>query len=91
MPTSQFAVSGRVQGVGFRWFAARIARELGICGWVRNAKDGSVEAVAAGSDDALEAFEAALRRGPAGSRVEAVSRGSAHDEATLPDPFSIVR
>ena len=91
MQTARFAVSGRVQGVGYRWFAARTARELGLRGWVRNAPDGSVEAVGAGSDDALEAFGAALRRGPVGSRVDAVSRGSAHDEATLPDPFSIVR
>lgn len=91
MPTARFAVSGRVQGVGYRWFVDRTARELGIRGWVRNAPDGSVEAVAAGSDYALEAFDAALRRGPVGSRVAAVSRGSAHNEATLPHPFSIIR
>jgi acylphosphatase len=65
-------VSGRVQGVGFRWFAERTARELGLQGWVRNLPDGSVETLVEGPDDALARYFDRLRRGPAGSRVEAL-------------------
>ncbi len=64
-----FVVKGRVQGVGFRWFAVRQAEALGLVGWVRNQDDGSVEVVARGSDASLRQMEDALRRGPAGARV----------------------
>ena len=65
-------VRGRVQGVGFRYFAVRRALELGLVGWVANAADGSVQCVAEGSPDALEAFEAALRKGPLGAVIQDV-------------------
>lgn len=65
-------VEGMVQGVGYRYFAARAARELGIRGWVRNLPDGRVEAVAAGSPGAVEAFLCRLREGPPHGRVERV-------------------
>ncbi len=64
-----FVVKGRVQGVGFRWFAVRQAEALGLVGWVRNQDDGSVEVVAKGPDASLRELEDALRRGPAGARV----------------------
>jgi acylphosphatase len=67
-----YIVRGRVQGVGFRYFVARQARALELIGWVRNLPDGSVEASAAGSEEALENFERALREGPRMSRVDAV-------------------
>ena len=73
MKTTRFLVSGIVQGVGFRFFAARAARGLGIRGFVRNLPDGRVEVVAAGSLDALLEFEAILRRGPAGALVDGTS------------------
>ena len=57
-------VTGRVQGVGFRWFARDRATALGLSGWVRNRADGSLEVLAEGPTEALEAFEAALRLGP---------------------------
>ena len=91
MPATHFLITGRVQGVGFRWFAARTARSLGVTGWVRNADDGSVEVVAAAADTAIDEFAAALQRGPHGSRVDRVVRS--HDTlpaAPLPDPFEIV-
>jgi acylphosphatase len=66
-------VKGRVQGVGFRWFAERTARELGVRGWVRNLDDGSVETVAEGNDAAVAAYLARLEKGPHGSRVDAVA------------------
>ena len=65
----QWIVRGRVQGVGFRWFAMRRAEELGLAGWVRNMEDGAVEVVAAGSEAALDEFEQELRRGPRGAQV----------------------
>jgi acylphosphatase len=66
-------VTGRVQGVGYRFFAERAARELGVCGWVRNLPDGRVEAVVEGDDAAIARFLERLRQGPRGSRVEAVA------------------
>ena len=88
---ARFDVTGRVQGVGFRWFAARAARDLGLAGWVRNSADGTVQAVAAGGASALDAFEGELRRGPAGARVESVLRESLESVERLPDPFSIIK
>lgn len=68
----RYLVSGRVQGVGFRYFAADTARREGLIGSVRNLADGRVEAVAAGDAESLERFERALRRGPSRARVEHV-------------------
>ena len=68
----RFLVSGRVQGVGFRFFTQDIARREGVMGVVRNLPDGRVEIVAEGDDQSLERLEAALRRGPSHARVEDV-------------------
>ena len=68
----RFVVSGRVQGVGFRYFAVDAARREGLHGFVRNNDDGTLEAIAEGEADALERFERAMRRGPSRSRVEHV-------------------
>jgi acylphosphatase len=62
-------VSGRVQGVGFRFFAERAARTSGVSGWVRNRADGSVETVAEGEREAVTRYLEMLRSGPPGSRV----------------------
>jgi len=62
-------VSGRVQGVGFRYYAIKTARELGVTGWVRNRYDGSVEAMVHGTPEAVEAMIAWARRGPPGAVV----------------------
>ncbi len=72
MSARRAVVQGRVQGVGFRFFAERAARELGVRGWVRNLPDGSVEAVAEGDDEALATFIERLQRGPLSSRVDRV-------------------
>lgn len=69
-----WVVRGRVQGVGFRWFVQRTGARLGLGGHVRNLPDGSVETHARGDAPALEALEAALRKGPPASRVDAVIR-----------------
>jgi acylphosphatase len=68
----RFLISGRVQGVGFRWFARDAAAREGVTGWVRNLPDGRVEAWVEGETDAVTRVEAALRSGPRGSHVEDV-------------------
>jgi len=70
--TRQYVVEGRVQGIGFRDFVRRIARQNGVRGWVRNREDGRVEAVATAPAEALERFEADLRTGSPLSRIESV-------------------
>jgi acylphosphatase len=70
--TRQYVVEGRVQGIGFRDFVRRIARQHGVRGWVRNREDGRVEAVATAPAEALERFEADLRTGSPLSRIESV-------------------
>ena len=72
MRVLRYLIEGRVQGVGFRYFTRRSARQLGLAGYVRNLPDGSVEAVARGTDEALAAFEKSLEQGPPGSRVDSV-------------------
>jgi acylphosphatase len=68
----RFLISGRVQGVGFRWFTKDAATREGVRGWVRNLPDGRVEAWAEGDPDSVIRLEAALRLGPRGARVENV-------------------
>jgi acylphosphatase len=68
----RYVVKGRVQRVGFRWFVEEAAQREGVRGYVRNQHDGSVEVVAEGDLDALLRFEQAVRRGPAGARVDDV-------------------
>ena len=68
----RFLVSGRVQGVGFRYFIQDIARREGLTGFVRNLPDGRVEVVAEGDDESLRRLEAGVWRGPSHARVEHV-------------------
>jgi acylphosphatase len=68
----RFIVKGRVQRVGFRYFVDDVAHRERILGYVRNRHDGTVEVVAEGDADAMQRFETAVRRGPAGARVEDV-------------------
>lgn len=70
----RYVVEGRVQGVGFRYWVLRSARELGLSGYVRNLANGTVEVAAAGSGSALEDLEERLRQGPPAARVAAVRR-----------------
>ncbi|HXM78803.1 MAG TPA: acylphosphatase [Thermoanaerobaculia bacterium] len=66
-------VSGRVQGVGFRAFAQRAAREAGVRGWVRNLPDGSVETAVEGEEAAVGKYLERLRRGPLAGKVTAMT------------------
>jgi acylphosphatase len=72
MRSVRVVVTGRVQGVGFRWFVHSRAVELGLAGWVRNRVDGAVEAFAAGPEAPLGLLVAALREGPSRARVDDV-------------------
>ena len=77
-------INGRVQGVGYRYFVEQAARSRDLEGWVRNRRDGSVEAVFSGPADAITAMIAACRRGPSSARVDAVQ-----DEAANPDMLNL--
>ena len=66
-------IAGRVQGVGFRWFARVAARRLELGGWVMNRADGTVEVVATGPQEKLDQLRRQLSRGPDGARVESVT------------------
>lgn len=84
-------VTGRVQGVGFRWWVRHRAEDLGLVGWVMNANDErSVELVAEGEPGALAELERLLRVGPPGATVESIDarRGPASGEY---ERFGIVR
>ena len=75
----RYRISGRVQGVGFRYFAQAVAGREGVHGWIRNHPDGVVEALAEGDAESVERFERAIRHGPPGARVDDVDV-----EATVP-------
>ena len=84
-------VTGRVQGVGFRWFVREEARRLGLSGWVTNLSGGEVEVVAGGEASSLERLRRALQVGPNGAQVERVEEIQDATADSLPYPFSIVR
>src|SRR3954468_4945094 len=82
----QVTIAGRVQGVGYRAWVAHRATAHALEGWVRNRRDGSVEALFAGPEDVVAAMIASCRRGPSHARVESVQ------EATVgPDALNLRR
>jgi acylphosphatase len=85
----RFYVSGTVQGVGYRYFAERAARHLKLKGYVRNLRDGRVEAYAIGPADALSTFRSSLEHGPDGSSVTGISEEPAAIEPQFAARFSI--
>ena len=77
----QVTMRGRVQGVGYRYWVEQQARARGLEGWVRNRRDGRVEALFAGPPDVVSGMIALCRRGPAAARVDAVEDEQADAEA----------
>jgi acylphosphatase len=82
----QVTITGRVQGVGYRAWVEHRARAHGVEGWVRNRRDGSVEALFAGPEDVVADLIALCRRGPVSAHVDAV-----HDESANPDALNLRR
>jgi acylphosphatase len=82
-------VSGRVQGVGFRNYVEHIAEKLGVSGYVRNRRDGSVEVYAMGSGEQLNKLGFALEKGPMLSRVTDVREEPDHPDEKYRDNFII--
>ena len=87
--TRRYLVSGRVQGVGFRFFAQHEADRLGITGYVRNLPDGRVEVVATGSHEQLAQFRSQLEKGPRFSSVSWVLEEEAGADALYDSGFHI--
>lgn len=73
MPQKHCIISGRVQGVGFRYWTQKTAKHAGLTGWVKNLPDGTVELLAQGDETSLASFIDTLWKGPAFSRVAAVT------------------
>ena len=84
MKASKYIISGRVQGVGFRWFTKKRADEIGVRGYVRNLADGKVEVLAVAEANQLAAFLAILKAGPSYSAVTAVQQS----EVTIATDYS---
>jgi acylphosphatase len=89
--TLHVRISGRVQGVGFRWFVREEARRLGLSGWVANLPSGEVEVRASGEGSSLDRLRRALEVGPTSAGVELVQDISDSPVASLPYPFAIHR
>ncbi|HEY6904909.1 MAG TPA: acylphosphatase [Candidatus Acidoferrales bacterium] len=85
----RYYVSGAVQGVGYRYFAERVAAQLGISGYVRNLRDGRVEVYAIGLADSLASLRRCLERGPVGASVEKVTEEETPIDPRLERGFSI--
>jgi acylphosphatase len=84
MVCRHYRIRGRVQGVGYRYFARRAAQRLGVRGFVRNLPDGDVEVHAEADSDTLQEFRAELERGPDSSRVSEIVETT----TTLTDRYS---
>lgn len=85
----RYRVSGTVQGVGFRYFASRTARQLGITGYAKNLRDGRVEVYAIGTQEKLASLRKELQRGPRSAVVSDVTEEDAAIEPRFERGFSI--
>jgi acylphosphatase len=79
--TRRITVSGRVQGVWFRAWTVETAQSLGLSGWVRNCRDGSLEALVSGDDEAVAQMIEACRQGPPSAVVESLNEQPADEPA----------
>ena len=81
--TVRLRITGQVQGVGYRIWMTRTAASLGLRGWVRNRRDGSVEALVAGAPEAVSAMIEASRKGPFGAHVTGVTVTPDKDDGSV--------
>lgn len=88
MQTIALHIQGKVQQVGFRYYTQRMAQSLGVCGWVRNRPDGSVEALVQGPSESLEKLIHWCHQGPPAANVEKVD-AQIQENASLFDEFEI--
>jgi len=82
-------ITGRVQGIGYRWFVERTATDLGLTGWVKNLPDGSVETQAEGGRQVLEQFIEILKTGHHGAIVRAIKTDWTRQDRKYFDSFEI--
>jgi acylphosphatase len=82
----QVVIRGHVQGVGFRYWTTHEAIRLGLAGWVRNRRDGSVEALFAGPADVVADMMTRCRKGPDAARVDAIE-----DQPVMTDALQMIR
>jgi acylphosphatase len=85
----RFFISGRVQGVGYRYFAVNAAEQIGVAGYAKNLPDGRVEVYAIGTDCQLREFDQELRRGPAFASVSDVAEVEAEILPVFSSGFSV--
>jgi acylphosphatase len=91
LTSRRWIVTGQVQGVGFRWYIHKLAREYEVVGWVTNLPDGSVEVVAKGLGRAITSLDGFIRKGPAGAKVEQVVTNDVPHDAVDTKSFNIKR
>jgi acylphosphatase len=84
---ARLVITGRVQGVGYRDWALATGRRLGVSGWVRNRRDGAVEVLVVGEEDAVGAMIEACRKGPSLARVDSMDVEPV-DLDVLPEGFT---
>ena len=89
MPTVHLIIKGKVQGVFYRATAKNVAQELGLTGWVKNTKEGNVEALAWGSDEKVQQFINWCRQGPSKAVVTDIEINFTNEEKF--DDFRIIR
>ena len=78
-------INGKVQGVGYRFFATRVARRLGLKGWIQNTRDGTVEAAVEGEKEAIEEWLEELKEAPRYAEVTHIDQESKDFTGRLPD------
>lgn len=89
MKTVHIIVTGRVQGVGFRYFTVRCANDLGISGWVRNLPDGSVETAIQGQGEKIEEMIGLLKQGPGAANVSGLKTEEIESESEELSGFAV--
>jgi acylphosphatase len=83
--TRLIRIHGKVQGVGYRFFATRVARRLGLKGYIQNNRDGSVEAAVEGEKEAIDEWLEELKEGPRYAEVTKIDQESKEFTGRLPD------